>query len=246
MTYNVDQFKSLVSTSGGFARTNLYAVQLPSLEIDGRAIIPTEELNVLCKGTQLPGRQLNSVERTIGIRTTKVAYGYQVEDLTLTFQVMNDYKIKKYFDEWQRRAVDPYTGDIGYYNDYTRDVQIHQLRKGLSVPLYKDNIDFLDKVPSNIKNRLPKLPGIFGDIIDLQQGQIDLAIITKEMVMYEVNLADAYPTSVAAISLSNEQDGLVELSVQLSYKNWTDRAKVLEEDATGSFLSSILTKINVF
>jgi len=39
-------------------------------------------------------------------------------------------------------------------------------------------------------------------------------------VVYKVELEDAFPTTMNSISLNNEQDGLVQLNVQMSYRNW--------------------------
>jgi hypothetical protein len=40
-------------------------------------------------------------------------------------------------------------------------------------------------------------------------------------VIYTCKLEKAFPTTVNAINLNNEQNGLVELNVQLSYRNWS-------------------------
>ena len=255
MNYSVDQLKSLITQSDGMARSNLFAVQLPTIyksnsTEDAFARVPIlapEELNVLCKATQLPGRQLNTVERRVGMQTQKVAYGYQVEDITLTFIVMNNYKIRKYFDAWQRLAVDYANGEVGYHSDYALPVQISQLQKGFSLPIYKVDLfgDTLDKIPSNIVNRLPTLPGPLGDI--LKTGELDLAFVTGDDVVYSVNLVGAFPTSIASVELNNELDGMVELSVQLSFTNWNDREEVSQggDKGTGieSFWAGIMTSI---
>ena len=41
------------------------------------------------------------------------------------------------------------------------------------------------------------------------------------MVVYRCKLIDAFPTTVNAIQLNNELDGVTELNIQLSYTNWT-------------------------
>ena len=38
--------------------------------------------------------------------------------------------------------------------------------------------------------------------------------------IYSVELLDAFPTTINSIELSNEADGLVEMSVQFSFTNW--------------------------
>ena len=38
--------------------------------------------------------------------------------------------------------------------------------------------------------------------------------------VYSVELREAFPTTVSAIQLNNDLDGLVELTVEMSYTNW--------------------------
>jgi hypothetical protein len=118
-----------------------------------------------------------------------------------------------------------------------KEVEIHQLKKGLSLPIYKTNIDFLDDIPSNIKNRLPNIGPI-----DLAQGEIDLSFITGELISYSCILRNAFPTSIVSIDLAdNTTDGLIELSVSLSYTNWYDKKLSALSGFTG-----LLAKFGIF
>lgn len=211
MTFRIDDFKSQVGKSGGFAMGNMFKVFLPPLNGDVR------EMSLLCKAASMPGRQILSTERQIGLQTTKVAYGYAVDDVSLTFHVMNDYKVRNYFETWQNLAVNQDTKEIGYFNDYTHPVVIQQIRKGVSFPLKKKKIFDSGKLPSSIASRLPRLGPL-----DLAQGEIDLNAITGDDIAYTCILDKAYPTTMNAIELSDEGQ-LLELNVQLSYKNWRSK-----------------------
>ena len=99
----------------------------------------------------------------------------------MTFHLLNDYKIKDYFEAWMNRIIDqndPYT--LRYPDEYSGDVAISQLRKG--------NINSVD-----------------------------------DTIVYTCILENAFPTTMNAINLNNEQAGIVELNVQLSYRNWSTR-----------------------
>jgi hypothetical protein len=87
-------------------------------------------MNLLCKDVVLPGRQVTTRERTIGLTTRKMAYGYLIDDVSITFHVLNDYGVKEYFETWQNLAVDQNTYEIGYKKDYSFDVKINQIQKG--------------------------------------------------------------------------------------------------------------------
>ena len=68
---SVDEFKSLVTNKRGLARSNLYRVKLPALP--GAS---SREINLLCKNVTLPGRQIVTSERRIGVKTEKIPYGF--------------------------------------------------------------------------------------------------------------------------------------------------------------------------
>ena len=185
---NIDQLKSVASKSRGFASANQFMVTLPSL---GR--YDTRDLNILCTNVNMPGRQILTQERLIGIKGRKMPNGFASDDVSMTFHVMNDYMIKDYFEEWQESTISQANHEIAYPSSSCRDVRIAQLKKGMA-------FDFpIDK--------------IFGI-------NLDIDIRTRDSVVYECKLLDAFPTTMNAIELNNELDGLVQLNVQLSYRNW--------------------------
>lgn len=51
----------------------------------------------------------------------------------------------------------------------------------------------------------------------------------RNQIIYECTLIDAFPTLVNAIDFTNEQGGLTELTVQLSYNNWKGKYFANEE-----------------
>ena len=182
---NIDAFKAYVSSKGGFARTNMWQVVLPQLS--GFNFL-TEELNVLCKDVVLPGQQIVTNERAVGMKPTKQAYAFLQDDVSLTFHLLNDYRIKEYFDNWTSKIInknDAYS--LNYPNEYSGDVYIQQIQQG---------------------------GGGTTNSIDISQ---------PSKVIYTCVLENAFPTTVNAINLNNEQNGIVELNVQLSYRNWSTR-----------------------
>lgn len=181
---SVDDLKAIASVKLGFARPNNYLVTLPDL-----GGVSSRELNVLCRSTTLPAKQVLTTDRRIGMEMQKIAYGYAVPDVSMTFYCMNDYGVKKYFDAWRDITVGEEIGELKYKNDYAKTVTIHQLRKPL-VGLSKA----LGPLRANI--------GIGGGSV------------------YSVELREAFPTTISAIQLNNELDGLVELTVEMSYTNW--------------------------
>ena len=191
----IDQFKSLVSNKGGMARPNLFRIKFPSLP--GAT---SEEINILCKDVQLPGRQIMTNERRIGLQLEKVPYGYAVNDVSVTFHVLNDYGIKEYFETWQNLAVNQQTKEIGYQSDYARDIEIEQFRK-------------VTKLPDNVRS------GFISDV-DIVNQFFNVGDQLNDLVVYKCKLIDAFPSTMNAIQLNNDLDGITELNIQLSYTNW--------------------------
>jgi len=197
---SVDQLKSLASSKLGFARSNQFLVELPSDFASGSLLSALTslvtsgsmgggDLNLLCASASLPGKQILTHDRRIGMEYQKVAYGYAVDDVTMTFYALNDYGVKKYFDKWMASTVNEETQLVKYKNEYQRDVKIHQLRK----PIINKSFDF---------------------------GPVGINIGVGQGTSYSVQLENAFPTTVSAIELNNELDGLVQVTVQLSYTKW--------------------------
>ena len=183
---SINELKGLATARGGFAQQHQYLITLPSL-----GAYSSRELNLLCSKTTLPGRRILSSDRMIGVKQTRVAYGFASEEITMSFQVLNDYGIKNYFEQWQNKIVDQNTFTPGYKSEYARDMQILQLKKGFALDT------------------------------DLRLGPItlDIDLFKRANVVYEVTLLNAFPVSLGEISLTNEP-GLVELTVGFEYDNW--------------------------
>lgn len=179
---SIELIKSKVSAKQGLAKSNLFAITLPNIP---GLFVDQNELNVLCRDVTLPGRQLLSNERQIGMNLEKVAYGYAVQDVSATFLCLNDYYVRKYFETWQGLVVNPDTFELGYKNEYSKDISIYQLQKP-----------------------------------DIEISGTNFLNAPKTSQVYGVTLQKAYPTTMTDLQFNNELDGVVELNVQFSYRNW--------------------------
>lgn len=185
--YGVDQLKGLVTGSFGMARRNQFMIQMPSVQ--GGAI-SSSDINLLCKNVSLPGVQNMTLERLHGFYREKIAYAPVFPDVTMTFYVLNDYSIRKYFEEW-RKLIWNYQSEAGYKGYYaSANIKIHQLKR-------------------------PQI----GFNVGLGAFSIVGAAGLDEKV-YSCGLVEAFPTSIGQIDLSNDQDGLVELTITFSYSYW--------------------------
>lgn len=205
---SIDDLKTAVSSRLGMARSNSYLVMLPLIGDDSPLsalglgqLIPSvpgvtetlpdkRELNILCKNVSLPGKQILTHDKRIGMEFEKVAYGYAVSEVTMNFFVLNDYGIINYLNAWRGRTINENFHAAQYKSVYQKPISVYQLRK----PFVSD-------------------PGI-------QVGPVSLDLEVGGGKVYGVKLIDAFPTTVNQIDFSNELDGLIEVTVSFSYTNW--------------------------
>ena len=115
MSLDIDNFKGAVSAGGGIARSNIWMVQLPT-NIPRAPTINSNTINLICKNVTMPGRQIVTADRMIGMKPFKTAYGYLTDDVSMTFQVLNDNKIRDYFYAWSELVVNTQTKELNYFN----------------------------------------------------------------------------------------------------------------------------------
>jgi hypothetical protein len=123
----IDVLKSSISRAGGIARLNRFQVELPP-DIPGIEVRDSREYQVLCKTASIPGKGIATHDRTIMTQNEKIGYGYVVQEMAMTFYLLNDYGMRDYFDKWMNSIVDQETFDVNYKTEYQRNVKIHQLR----------------------------------------------------------------------------------------------------------------------
>jgi len=195
VAYSIEQLKNVIGENDGLALGNLFRVILPAQE-------QARNLDLLCRSTNMPGRSILTNERLIGVTKHTVAYGYEKPNVTMVFTVLNRPFVRTFFEEWMNLVVDNKTYQLGYYNEYTRNVNIQQLAK-LHTPE-----EFTKKSsPADPKSTT-------------SAGKSD---VSKEYkVVYNCLLEDAYPVTMTGPSYSDQPDQLVEISVDFVYKNWRE------------------------
>jgi hypothetical protein len=212
MSFSVEDLQAQISQSGGLAQKHQFMVQLPQLAGYTADLV---ELSLFCTVASIPGRQIMSQDHAIGTVNRKIANGFATTDMTLTFLVANNHAIRDYFEYWQSLAHNPVTKTVGYFEDYTAPVTIKLIERGLRLSLIKKQLGFTDKIPSFIRNRLPKVGPI-----DLSQGELDLGASFKQKETYSVKLLECFPTTMVDQAVGNAEEGVMELSVQLSFTDY--------------------------
>lgn len=196
---SVEELKSIVTKGRGLARTNLYYVYLPSIKREQAAY----EHGVLCTSVSLPSRQLSTVPRELGIVKQDVVYGFVNPSVSMTFRVLNDQGTREYFETWQRAAIGQYDDIEGRYeasypDSYCKKIEIYQLEKGVSFPLYNKDISL---GPINLS--------------------FDIDLGTQLEKNYRWTLDRAFPINVTNETFSDAaQNEISQFTVEFSYQYW--------------------------
>ena len=131
---SISEIKSSITFGGGLARSNQFLVTLPSLGPGGIVgFLGARNMNILCRSASLPGKQTLTHEKRTGMKLEKVAYGYAVDDVTLTFLETSTLPVRNYFDQWRSLILDEDGQTAAYKSEYQKRVVIHQL--AMPVPI---------------------------------------------------------------------------------------------------------------
>jgi hypothetical protein len=117
----INQFIAEIK-SGGLARTNRFAVMFtppPGMDTSGM-----QKLLLFCDTIQLPGINYSTVQnRTFG-EFREVPYEKLYDNISMSFYIDTDMKIKGLFDKWMSLISDPTSRTYSYYKTYTTDIKI--------------------------------------------------------------------------------------------------------------------------
>lgn len=127
MSSSIRDFKSAILKNGGFARSNRFQIQIT--DIPGSGGIDTQDLNFLCETVNIPSKQINTIEYDrIGMaRPLKIPTGYTEDDVTMNFNLTNNYIVKTALDAWMEKIISSASYLLSYDIEYKRDISIAQL-----------------------------------------------------------------------------------------------------------------------
>lgn len=236
----IEQLKGALISKNGIAVTNQYSVEMPTtVGINNKSKLSgmdPRDANILCKNVSMPGKQILTLDRQMGLFNEKVVNGFAVDDVNMTFYALNDYGIKKYFDSWRRVMVGEerlsdaalQSKEASTDTEQTPESIENEKRKTEELgntrnPLRKGTVAYKNDYVSPIKIHQLRKP-IMRVGFDLGPLSIDFDLLGASI--YSIELIDAFPTTISSIELSNDADGLVEVSVQFSYTNW----KVIKDE----------------
>jgi hypothetical protein len=126
---NINDIKSNIAKTG-LARPNLFRVKINRAKSGG------ESLSMNCFQAQIPGTNILTTDRDIGLR--QMSYQRAYADMMMGFYCSGDLKELRFFQNWMHSIVNPKNNHMGYYSSsaqsggepgYTSEVIIEQLMR---------------------------------------------------------------------------------------------------------------------
>ena len=216
---SVLDFSAALNKYSDAARANRFSVDIPNvalrLAIRAAAGGPIN-LNVSgfnrgqywCESAELPGRTFATFDRKTYGLTTKLPMQTQFSDITLTFICMANQvsgalnaaqvtpetglDVKRFFDNWMQTINPMSTGAFEQDGQYN-----FEYKSDYAVPIEITHFDQFSNQPNNNTDNN-----------------------TESMVSYKVNLVDAFPISMGALTMNWGDDGILRLPVTFAYSRW--------------------------
>lgn len=159
----IDNLKASISRRGGMAKANRFAVYIshPTKKVDllntdlnsllgnaasrliqgqspnlGSFFEDPRDVFLFCESAVLPGRQIATNDFYTGMKGVKKPYAYLNDDVTLTFNLTNDYYMRDYFKTWIDEVIPYSNGErkINYKSRYCTDLIIQQMGSNDWIP----------------------------------------------------------------------------------------------------------------
>ena len=153
--FSINKLKSAVSNLGGFAKGNRYNVTFSNLPA-GLSTAVNENLQYLCESVSLPTKGIASQAQDIYGPPREIPYRETFTDAALSFILDDAFTVKKFFDDWQTKIVNPVTNNVNYWDNFTGTINISRLSNAAN------NFEF----PSNIYKiqLIEAYPSVVGEI----------------------------------------------------------------------------------
>ena len=117
----IQEFIAQVKSSG-IARTNRYAVFFsPPPKVAPAGL---NKILLFCDQVTVPGANFSTTQNRIFGEFREVPYEKNYDQISLSFYVDTEMKVKQLFDDWQNIIANPITRTYGYYTDYVCDLDI--------------------------------------------------------------------------------------------------------------------------
>ena len=155
--FSPDRFRATITNGYGLASPSRFEVEFPSIRGMKKAgggtvsdYSTSDDRNMTCAAAGIPGKQISTISRAIGIEQSMIATGHSFPEASFSFYLPNSYVMRDYFERWMETITSQRSGKVqyvGFYKNYVKDVMVRQYtrngRRAYSVKL-------IDAYPTNI------------------------------------------------------------------------------------------------
>ena len=121
MDYSITKYTGSLESGGGPAFKNRYFVKFampPKLSGSGADL---DEMNLFCDVAFIPSHRVVTDDYSIMTNPLRIPYSFTTEELSFTFQLTHNHKIRELFEEWSQLIVDPKTYEVAYKEEIVAD-----------------------------------------------------------------------------------------------------------------------------
>lgn len=190
--FTLENFQAQI-LSKSLARTNRFEVIItPPTGLRQNSYFNSLGVSLMAEQASLP--MLNIATKPFKIfgpsYQRPITSEYGGEGMSINFHIDRDMKLKKFFDAWMHRVIDPVAFTVGYQNDYIGTVEIHQLDEANNVTYavlleeaFPRNMNLVDLNHSS-SNQTHRLNVLFAyrkwsELLTTQTGPIDVPRVVQ-------------------------------------------------------------------
>ena len=154
MSFNPSKLKEVVGNSiyRGFATGTKFEVGFHPRNVASlTGVIASElsDLRFLCEAVAIPTRSLQTQDHSIYGSPQKMPYISGYTEAAFSFYLTESFAQRKLFEAWQNLIINPDSGNVGYFNDYSCTVEIKKFSRTQSEMTAPDHtIRLINAFPS--------------------------------------------------------------------------------------------------
>ena len=152
MPQTIFSVEKIRAAAGGFAKGNRYNVTFVGLPAGLSPAVNTN-LSFLCESVSLPTKGIASTAQDIYGPPREIPYRETFTEAALSFILDDKFTIKRFFDAWQERIINPETGNVNYWTNFVATINITRLSNdasGFETATDKYKIELREAYPSAV------------------------------------------------------------------------------------------------
>ena len=136
----IDRMVNQIKKFGVF-KPNQYLIEFGGM-LGAADLMLFNRMSLMCSSCSIPARSIASTEdkNSAGPQEHMPYESLYGGELNLTFYLAKDLWERRIFETWMDLVIDPVSGRLGYYRDYTTEMYIYVLNE-FSMPIYKIRIE---------------------------------------------------------------------------------------------------------